>query len=698
MGNILLNYQVKISDKVKVFYAVIFLFSSILLHSQSKDTYQLNDSIIVIGERLTEDNIGTQKIDLQEMRMVGFVNYDLMQYLKTIGISSMNDFNILPNVEGADFNEEQFFINDIPVPFQSRLIGLQSGINSLFFSQISFLEAHSINTFSKPIKLQIRSKDIDTSEVHLTSNINFLHFENVISIPVNSLNGGVALGYNRSLLESVKPFLSTFIKRNDLDYKQLPFFQGLQLLSKIKTNDIIISPIFIYSEDNGIAGINSKEFNFHSRQLNFGVAIQTKLNKIDQYFQFYYNDGRNNVDYKFFETKEGDVNGTTNLLFKEIGMSSSSKYEIASNHNLDLAFSLRHQVTNSENIVSFNSTDKVSFYTSDYFRAKIYHSSILSKKILSTFHIGLSSFRLYNILPSVGIDLNYFDTALFDARFQINYEISNEPTNPIYYSFQNVIWDPSSTSSLFFIDNSKLPLKPVECMNASVIIKKQINNSFIESNFSIKLFFRQLKNLIYANSYPDEATIYNSDLNFRQDFNGFRYGLALLIDSKINSIPLRNITSITLFKSITHDKKNNHTFNSLNYSPVSISNFTQYQISKFYINLLFIYNIGRYLFGKNIDSYYSSVDSTYSYSISTDYNSQLNLQPYFRSDISFFYNIYDSDFKLSTGVSVLNIFDNKNESQRYFSLDLLNKSLVANSEYFNLPRIIVFEISMSLIL
>lgn len=683
---------------MKVLYAVIFLLSSILLHSQSKDIYHLNDSIIVIGERLTEDNIGTQKIDLQEMRMVGFVNYDLMQYLKTIGISSMNDFNTLPNVEGADFNEEQFFINDIPVPFQSRLIGLQSGINSLLFSQISSLETHSINTFSRPIKLQIRSKDIDTSEVHLTSNINFLHLENVISFPISNLNGGVALGYNRSLLESVKPFLNTFIKRNDWITKQFPFFQGLQFLSKFKTNDVIISPIFIYSEDNGIAGIGSKEFNFHSRQLNFGVDIQTKLNKINQSIQFYYTDGRNNVDYKFFETKEGDVDGATNLLFKEIGINSSSKYKIAPNHNLDLTFSLRHQITNSENTVSLNSTNKVSSYSSDYIKTKIYYSSLLTNKILSTFHIGLSSFRLYNILPSVGIDLNYFDAPIFDARFQINYEIFNEPINPIYYSFQNIIWDPSSTSSLFFIDDSKLPLKPIECLNASVILKKQIINSFIESNLSLKLFFRQLKNLIYANSYPDEVTIYNSDLNFRQDFNGIRYGLSLLLDNKINSIPLRNITSVNLFKSITHDKKSNHTFNSLNYSPVSISNYTQYQISKFYINLLFIYNIGRYLFDKSINSYYSSVDSTYNYSISTDYNSQLNLQPYFRSDISFFYNIYDSDFKLSTGVSVLNIFDNKNESQRNFSLDLLNKSKVANSEYFNLPRIIVFEISMSLIL
>lgn len=683
---------------MKVLYAVIFVLSSILLHSQSKDIYLLNDSIIVIGKRLTEDYLGTQKINLQEMRMVGFVNYDLMQYLKIIGVNSMNDFNTLPNVEGADFNEQQFFINDIPVPFQSRLIGLQSGINSLLFSQISFLETHSINTFSKPIKLQIRSNSIDTSKFNLKTNINFLHLENAISFPISNLNGEVALGYNRSLLESVKPFLSSFIKKNDLDYKQFPFFQGLQCFSKFRINDVIISPIFIYSEDNGITKISSKEFNFHSRQLNFGVAIQTKLNKIDQSFQFYYNDGRNNVNYKFFETKKGDVNGATNLLFKEIGMISSSKYKIASNHNLDLAFSLRHQITNSENIVSFNSTDKVSSYTSDYFKAKIYYSSILSKKILSTFHIGLSSFRLHNTLPSVGIDLNYFDAPLFDARFQINYEISNEPINPIYYSFQNIIWDPSATSSLFFIDDSKLPLKPIECMNASVIVKKQIINSFIESNFSIKLFFRQLKNLIYANSYPDEVTIYNSDLNFRQDFNGIRYGLAFLFDNKINSIHLRNITSFNLFKSITHDKKNNHTFNSLNYSPVLISNFTQYQISRFYINFLFIYNIGRYLFGKSINSYYSSVDSTYYYSISTDYNSQLNLRQYFRSDISIFYNIYDNDFKLSTGVSVLNIFNNKNESQRNFSLDLLNKSIVANSEYFNLPRVIVFEISMSLIL
>lgn len=679
-------------------FSIIFLLYNIILFSQEKDVYQINDSVIIIDKRIVDENINQQKLNLEEIRLTGFINYDLINYLKIIGINSSNDFNTIPFVEGADFNEQQFFINNIPIPFQSRLIGLQSGINSLLFSQIFLMETHSINTFSKPVKIKIKSNDIDTSQIHFKSNINFLHLENVVTFPIEKFDGGIAFGYNRSLLESVRPLLNNSYKKNDLKFKKFPFFQGYQLLSKLVVNNIIINPIFIYSEDNGVTGISSKEFNFNSKQLNLGIDIQAELSNINQSIQLYYNKGKNDVNYVFFETSEGDVNGATNLFFKEIGINSSSKYKIATNHTLDLSFGFKHQNTFSENDVSFNEINKMSSYSSDYFETKIYYNHFFSKKILSSFNIGINSFELKNFNPSFGIDVYYFDSKLFDARFQLNYEQFQEPINPIYFSFQNTIWDPSSTNSLFFVDDKNLPIKPIRCLNTSINVRKQINNPFMEINLSIKFFLRQLKNLIYANSYPDEVTIYNSDLEFNQHFDGLRYGLSFLLENKINAFPLKNITSINLFQSINYDNKNYYAFYSLNYSPITFTNFIQYRNNNFSINLLFFYNSGKYFFNKNINTYYSTVDSINNYSISTDYNSQFQLKPYFRTDISFLYKIYQGNFNLNIGLSFLNIFNNKNESKKNFSLDLLNKRIVDKSEYFNLPRFLVLELNMSLTL
>lgn len=663
--------------------------------SQEKENYQLKDTILVVAERYAEENINKQTINLKEFFSNGFVNYDLMNYLKIIGINSFNDFNTLPYMEGADFQEQQFFINYIPVPFQSRLIGLQSGLNSLLFSQISLLETHSLNNFDKPIKLNVKTNKIDTNQIHFTSSINFLHLENAISIPINNLKGGVVIGYNRSLLESIKPFLRSIMNKNDFGYELFPFFQGFQMYADIKTNNVSIKPILIYSEDNGSVGINTKDFKFKSHQLSYGVEIQSKIANLKNSILLYSNLGKNKVDYKFLETKSGDVQGKTNLSFRDVGFNSNTEYVIETDHTLSLSFGYIHQNTTSENKVSFtyNNNDKTASYSSDYFESALYYQSILSNKFLSTIYIGFNSYKFYNIFPSLGIDLIYSDLKLFEARFQTNYKAFQDPINPIFYSFQNTIWDPSFTSSLFFVDNNRLPLKPMHLFNTSFNMRKNLSSSFLETNISIKLFFRRILNLLYANNYPNGVTIYNSDLEFNQDSKGLRYGLSLILENNIKELSIKNLTSITFCRSLNHDNRSGLKFNSLNYSPITVTNLTQFEVNRFYANILLIYNAGRYFFSQKINKYYSSVDSTYYYSMFTDHSSQLSLMPYYRMDISLLYQIIKGNFNLSCGLSIINIFDHKNESNRNYSLDLSKKSLLEKSEYFNLPRFFVFEIS-----
>jgi hypothetical protein len=681
---------------MKILFPIIVILSSYRLNSQVTDSYKLEDTVVVVGKKQTENNINQQEINPEDFHSSGLTNYDLMNYLRIIGTNSALDFDVVPCIEGADFQEQQFFINDIPVPFQSRLLGLQSGLNSLLYSQMSLVETQSLNGYDKPLKLKLKTNNVDTSQIHISSDINILHMENAISLPINNLNGGITIGYNRSLLETIEPFLGRNINTNDFEYKKFPFFQGFQVLGEFRTNNVVIRPIFIYSDDIGTFGLNTNLFNFNSHQFNYGVDIKTELSKLNNSTQIYSNAGKNNIDYSFAETGDIDVIGKTNLSFEEFGFHNNLEYLINTNNTLTLSLGYRYQNTYSKNEVSPTNSqgNRIASYLSDFFESSLYYQKLISDRLMMTVHAGLNSFKFDNPCSSLGLDIYYSDPELIDTRYQIGYESSQEPLNPVFFSFQNTIWDPSSSSSLFFVDNSNLPLKPIKCFNTSLNLRKQISVSFLETNISVKLFLRKLKNLIYANNYPDDVTIYNTDLKFNQGFNGTRYGLSFLIENDIKLITLKNLTSVSLCKSINQNYTNGMEFYALNYCPQTITNLTQYQFGNYFVNVTFVYSSGRYYFNKKIISFYSPGDPTATDSISADYSKQLNLNPYYRMDISFLYKVIYNYLEFNFGISCLNIFDHKNESGRYFNLDLATKSITETSEYFNFPRFLILEIGM----
>ncbi len=666
--------------------------------SQVNENYKLEDTVVIVSKNRIDDNINQQKINLEDFHSFGSTHYDLMNYLRIIGTNSALDFDVVPSIEGADIQEEQFFINDIPVPFQSRLLGLQSGLNSLLYSQMSIVETQSLNGYEKPIKLKLKTNSMDTSQIYVLSNVNNLHLENALYLPLNTFNGWITIGYNRSLLETIEPFLGRAINGNSFEYKKFPFFQGFQVLGEFIMNNVVIKPTVIYSDDIGTFDLNTNLFNFNSHQFNYGVDIKTELNKIKNSTQIYSNAGKNNIDYSFVETNDTGVNGNANLYFEEFGFHNNLEYLINSNNTLALSLGYRYQNTYSKNEVSpaYNQGNKTASYLSDFYECSLYYQRLISDRLMTTVHVGLNSFKFANPCSSSGLDINYSDPKLIDARFQMSYESSQEPVNPVFFTFQNTIWDPSSSSSLFFIDNSNLPLKPIKYFNTSLNLRKQISVSYLETDMSVKLFLRKLKNLIYANNYPDEVTIYNTDLKFNQDFNGTRYGLSFLIENDIKLIALKNLTSVSLCKSINQNYTDGLIFYALNYCPQTITNLTQYQFGNYFINVTFVYSTGRYYFNKKIISYYSPNDPTVTDSISIDFTKQLNLNPYYRMDISFLYKVIYNNREFNLGISCLNIFDHKNESDRYFSLDSATKSLTETSEYFNFPRFLILEIGIKL--
>jgi len=53
---------------------------------------------------------------------------------------------------------------------------------------------------------------------------------------------------------------------------------------------------------------------------------------------------------------------------------------------------------------------------------------------------------------------------------------------------------------------------------------------------------------------------------------------------------------------------------------------------------------------------------------------------------------------MNFGVSVFNIFNNKNESGREFSINNKNGNIISESKYFNLPTFISMGININYIL
>ena len=62
------------------------------------------------------------------------------------------------------------------------------------------------------------------------------------------------------------------------------------------------------------------------------------------------------------------------------------------------------------------------------------------------------------------------------------------------------------------------------------------------------------------------------------------------------------------------------------------------------------------------------------------------------------YKLIQGNFNLNLGLSVLNVFDHQNESNRKFDLELPAVKLDTKSDYYNLPRFLIFEINMCFVL
>lgn len=664
--------------------------------AQDQATLELADSVIVYGNLTSETSVDVGGIDITRLSNLSTVNYDLLSSLSLIGASYQSDFNVVPLLEGADFQEQEFLIEDIPSSFPINLLGIQSGLNSLLFSSLNVERNLAGKSFKKPISLNAGIRNFDNINPFFASKISNLRTENLLSIPLYNISSNIILGYSRSLLESMKPIYDNFVKNKDFDFKSFPFYEGFQSIVTTNFNNIKMTQLLMTNYDKGKTRINSKDFNFNSKSLALGSKIEVKYEKSVSVLTLHYLGGKNDIDYSFDESSR-KVLGAANLSNLNTGVNLNTKISINDLENVLMNIGYKYDEGYSINESNYYShIEKVSAkYNLHNYELALGYERILSKKTFLSIISGMtySSFEKVGLLTNLDFLLDIQQN--LDFNLVIDYKSNYIPTNAIFYTFQNSIWDPASTNTLYFIDQKNLPLKPLRFFSISAYLRnKFINNLFI-SDLQLKVFYRQLDNLIFSNNYPLEATYYNTDFTFNQDYDAQKYGAILTYSQYFQVISLKNRISVAFTKSLNMNSKMNLVHNALNYNPLAITNVINWGLGDLSFSSYMIFKLGRYIFNKSRDEYYSYSDSSIAYSVTTDLSRQKNLNSQIRFDLTVNYLIFSEPLRLDVGLSVINVFNSMFESNRLFYFNPNNLDVTEKSEFTNLPRFFIININLN---
>jgi len=668
---------------------IIIVVVKVTIFAQNQDTLMFTDSIVVYGNLSTKSGVEINSIDFAKLSNLSTVNYDPLSALSIIGASYQSDFNVVPLLEGADFQEQDFVIENIPAAFPVNLLGFQSGLNSLLFSNITLQREQLSRNFGKPITLNagIRKQDNNTSFVSKISN---LKTENLLSIPFTEISGKLTLGYNRSLFESMIPIYDMIVGNNDFQFQSFPFYEGFQSVATLDFNHLKFTQLLMYNNDKGKARINTKDFDFGSNSLSVGSKLNFDYDNLESTITFYYLKGRNNIDYSFNENSKRIV-GDAYLDNINTGIDIYTKIIVGENENINISAGYKYDEGKSTNESNYRySGNKITAnYSINNYELALGYQRFLLKNIFFNIHSGMT----YSFPRKVGF-LSQLDFMLsleqdFNINLMLGYKSNYTPDNSIFYTFQNSILDPVSTNTLYFIDRSDLPIKPLSYLDLSLYISKKFENKIFVSDLQLKFFYRALDNLLFSNTYPLEATYYNTDFSFNQDYEARKYGIKLIITQFLPSLFLKNIIGISLIKSININSNKNLSHNALNYNPFTVTNVIDWQFGDFNLSSFMIFKIGRYIFSKSLDKYYSYLDSSYAYSLKTNLEEQKNLNSQFRTDLALKYLVIKGQFNLDIGLTIINIFNSEFESNRLFEIDSEAQSVREKSEFINLPRFFI---------
>ncbi|MCH2034639.1 MAG: TonB-dependent receptor [Tenacibaculum sp.] len=671
---------------------------NIILKRKDINSSYLLDEVIVTSEYLTSgfnQNKEDGSIVLNPTKMgvlPGLVEPDVMQSLQLLpGISSPTESATNLHIRGGTPDQNLVLWDGIKMYHQGHLFGMISAFNPYITDRVDIYRSGASakygNRISGIIDMHSSNDILEKTSVGLGSNL--LNVDAYVKLPIIKDKLGIVVSSRRALTDVFnsityqklgnKVFQNTKIEEtNQLtqaeeltvlkDQFYFTDFNAKVIWNLNKKNRINVSGLFVRNElDYANQDFEGESSNDKLDLKNTGFSIQSShilTNKINLNTNINYSDYQSeNSLIQTNNTDDESYNRTNNV--KEIGVTISSEILFSSNKKLLVGAEFADYKVNymidfldgSENDETTNNTLR----STNFFAEYIYNSS--------KWHIR-SGARISR--------LNKLNETFFEPRFYVDYaigkhlkfkssgELKNQSISQlITFEFNELGLDNNVWA---LADNEDIPVLNNYQFTTGILYDK--NNWKID----IETYYK------YTNGLTTSTRGFGSNSTSNNYFSGnsSAYGLDILIKKRINKF--RTWLSYSLSKTLFNFKDLQDSNFSGNFDQRHVISFSNtYKINQLQFSLGWHFATGKpFSAPSRIGTFTNENNETESI---LEYDSQNNnrLISYHKLDGSILY-----DFKIGTkkntkariGISFLNIYNQRNELDKFFNLDSENSEII----------------------
>lgn len=671
---------------------------NIILKRKDINSSYLLDEVIVTSEYLTSgfnQNKEDGSIVLNPTKMgvlPGLVEPDVMQSLQLLpGISSPTESATNLHIRGGTPDQNLVLWDGIKMYHQGHLFGMISAFNPYITDRVDIYRSGASakygNRISGIIDMHSSNDVLNKTSVGLGSNL--LNVDAYVKLPIIKDKLGIVVSSRRALTDVFnsityqklgnKVFQNTKIEEtNQLtqaeeltvlkDQFYFTDFNTKVIWNLNKKNRINVSGLFVRNElDYANQDFEGESSNDKLDLKNAGFSIQSShilSNKINLNTNINYSDYQSeNSLIQTNNTDNESYNRTNNV--KEFGVTISSEILFSSNKKLLVGAEFADYKVNymidfldgSEN----DETTNNALRSTNFFTEYIYNSS--------KWHIrsGARISRLNKLNKTFFEPRFYADYAIGKhLKFKSSGEIKNQSISQlITFEFNELGLDNNVWA---LADNEDIPVLNNYQFTTGILYDK--NNWKID----IETYYK------YTNGLTTSTRGFGSNSTNNNYFSGnsSAYGLDILIKKRINKF--RTWLSYSLSKTLFNFKDLQDSNFSGNFDQRHVISFSNtYKINQFQFSLGWHFATGKpFSAPSRIGTFTNENNETESI---LEYDSQNNnrLISYHKLDGSILYDFKigkKKNTKARIGISFLNIYNQRNELDKFFNLDSENSEII----------------------
>lgn len=671
---------------------------NIILKRKDINSSYLLDEVIVTSEYLTSgfnQNKEDGSIVLNPTKMgvlPGLVEPDVMQSLQLLpGISSPTESATNLHIRGGTPDQNLVLWDGIKMYHQGHLFGMISAFNPYITDRVDIYRSGASakygNRISGIIDMHSSNDILEKTSVGLGSNL--LNVDAYVKLPIIKDKLGIVVSSRRALTDVFnsityqklgnKVFQNTKIEEtNQLtqaeeltvlkDQFYFTDFNTKVIWNLNKKNRINVSGLFVRNElDYANQDFEGESSNDKLDLKNAGFSIQSShilSNKINLNTNINYSDYQSeNSLIQTNNTDNESYNRTNNV--KEFGVTISSEILFSSNKKLLVGAEFADYKVNymidfldgSEN----DETTNNALRSTNFFTEYIYNSS--------KWHIrsGARISRLNKLNKTFFEPRFYADYAIGKhLKFKSSGEIKNQSISQlITFEFNELGLDNNVWA---LADNEDIPVLNNYQFTTGILYDK--NNWKID----IETYYK------YTNGLTTSTRGFGSNSTNNNYFSGnsSAYGLDILIKKRINKF--RTWLSYSLSKTLFNFKDLQDSNFSGNFDQRHVISFSNtYKINQFQFSLGWHFATGKpFSAPSRIGTFTNENNETESI---LEYDSQNNnrLISYHKLDGSILYDFKigkKKNTKARIGISFLNIYNQRNELDKFFNLDSENSEII----------------------